>query len=397
MAWPATSPVSSGGRIAEVDILRGFALFGILITNAVVLTGILTSDAPMGTERFWVHHDPADRMTDAVIEALFLGRFYLLFAFLFGYSFTLQLEAARRAGASGPWRLLRRCGALFLVGVVHVLFLWVGDILTLYAFLGLILLLLRKIRPRTAIVAGTFLYVVYWLPSFLPGDDDLPLGEWLHVAQLTSGFAGSAADTFRAQLEVGPRFALLIWFGQGVTSLGMFLLGLAAGKAQLFRDRERLRRWTPRAMWIGFGIGLPVSAITFADVAALVHLPSWWSGVQELINPLMTFAYVAVVLHLSTTRWASATGLLAPAGRMAASNYIGQSVVLLLLYSGYGLSARIPALAVVALGVLTFALQVVISRWWLTGHAYGPVEWVLRAATYGVIPRWRRKPVSSAP
>ncbi|RDI69438.1 uncharacterized protein DFR76_101979 [Nocardia pseudobrasiliensis] len=377
-------------------MLRGFALFGILITNAVVLVGLLTSDHAAVAGQLWQHDGVVDRVTDAVVSALFLGRFFLLFSFLFGYSFTLQLEAARRANVSGPRRLVRRCLALFVIGLAHVLLLWVGDILTLYAGLCLILLLLRWIGPRTAVVIGTVLVVGFALLSFLPSDGDLPVGDWLGLSMLRDGYAGGPLDTLRAQLHVGPRFMALTWLSQGIPSLGMFLLGLAAGKAGLFRDRERLRRWVPRAMWVGFGLGLPISAITFvqstADAGAI---PEWSMGLQELVNPLMTFAYLALILHLAhTPRWSTPISWLAPAGRMAATNYIGQSVALMLLYSGYGLSARIPISAVVALGLLTFALQLAFSRWWLTTHTYGPIEWLLRAATYLTRPQWRtREPI----
>ncbi|MFF2084396.1 DUF418 domain-containing protein [Nocardia sp. NPDC058176] len=390
----------SGRRIAEVDMLRGLALFGILVTNAVVATTLWsvygTKDEPV------LRFDGAvDQVVRATVDALFSGRFYLLFAFLFGYSFTLQIAAARRAGVAPTRRLLRRCLALMVIGAVHVWLLWFGDILTLYAFLCLILIALRKLRPRTAVITGVVLYTLWSALSFLPGDNSsiLALGQIIDLPALAAGYTGSFAKTFDAQAGLAPIFVLVIWFIQGVPSLAMFLIGMAAGKRNLFDDADTLRRWAPRVLVIGLGLGLPISALTFADKMSWWNAPSLIAGLQQLVNPAMTFAYIAaIVLAAQSARTARATALLALAGRMAATNYIGQSVVLMLVYTGYGfaLADDIAPLGVIAIGLLTFAAQLALSAWWLRRHPYGPVEWVLRAATYLSIPAWRR-PAEQSP
>lgn len=392
---------ASGKRIAEVDILRGFALFGILIVNVYVATTLFSF---LGTRenpqpRF---DGPVDQLVAATVTALGNGRFYLLFAFLFGYSFTLQIAAAERAGVSPRARLLRRCAALMAIGLAHMVLLWIGDILTLYAFLCLILITLRKLRPRTAVITGALLYGGWCTWAFL-GDGGGPLdgiGEVLDLPRITTGYTGGFADTFGTQVWLGPLFLLLIWFTQSMTSLGMFLIGMAAGKRELFSDRDLMRRWAPRFLIAGFGVGLPVSAVTFASMMGWLTQPTFWPGVQELINPLMTFGYIAAIVLLAhAPRTAPLLARLAPAGRMAATNYILQSVVLMVLYTGYGfaLADDIPPLGVIALALLTFAAQLAASRWWLRRHPYGPVEWLLRAATYLKIPAWRRPSESVQP
>ncbi|WP_246023555.1 DUF418 domain-containing protein [Nocardia yunnanensis] len=124
-------------------------------------------------------------------------------------------------------------------------------------------------------------------------------------------------------------------------------------------------------------------------------LPAFWYGVQEFANPFLTLGYSAVIVWLTRYRWAGPVALLAPAGRMTASNYIGQSVIMMLLYTGYGLALAdcIPPAGVVLLAVLTYLAQLRISAWWLRRHHYGPIEWVLRAATYGSLTRaaWVRR------
>ncbi|MFI6865802.1 DUF418 domain-containing protein [Nocardia sp. NPDC050406] len=389
--------LSSPRRIGEIDILRGFALFGILVTNVIVLTALLSFTGP-NSEPTPVYDGTWDRLVYGLVFGLFLGKFYLLFAFLFGYSFTLQIAAAQRAGAAPVPRLLRRSGALFLIGLVHVTLLWLGDILTLYALLCLILLLLRKIRPRPALITGLVLYALFSLLAFIPGPDNdtgvAALGNFLDLQRMREQYTGGVADTFFAQIHVGPVFMLFTWLAQGLPSLAMFLIGMAAGKKRVMEDAELLRRWTPRALVVGFGVALPVSIVTVVGQVRGGALPSFWPGLQELVNPFLTVAYVAVVIWLTRSRWAGTVARLAPAGRMAASNYIFQSIVLMLVYTGYGLALadRVPPATVVAIALVTFAVQLWLSAWWLRRHPYGPVEWLLRAATYRQWPAWQRVP-----
>ncbi|MFJ4653772.1 DUF418 domain-containing protein [Nocardia sp. NPDC088792] len=392
------APVSAapeGRRIGEVDSLRGFALFGILVTNALMATALFSFNGT-GTHVHPTFDGTQDHFVAAVLEALFLGKFYLLFAFLFGYSFTLQIAAARRADAPAVPRLVRRGVMLFAIGLAHVLFLWIGDIFTLYGGLCLILVLLRNIRPRTALITGLILYFTFALLAFLPGAGGMTgLGDLFDFQAMHRAYTGSFVDTLHIQQQIGPKFMLLTWFAQGIPALSMFLIGMAAGKYRVFEDRERLQRWVPRALTVGFGVGVPISLISYAYLMVRKDMPAHWYGLQELANPFMTLGYIGGIIWLTRTRWAAAVARLAPAGRMAASNYIGQSVVLMVVYTGYGLALadKVPPAGVFAIAVVTFAAQLGFSAWWLRRHAYGPVEWLLRAATYLTVPAWRKSSV----
>ncbi|MFF0613802.1 DUF418 domain-containing protein [Nocardia tengchongensis] len=379
-------------RIGVVDSVRGFALFGILVTNTVVATMFWSSQGAAGDPRP-MFESTADLFVYGVVEGFFVGKFYLLFAFLFGYSFTLQIAAAERAEVAPVPRLLRRCLALFLIGLAHVLLLWIGDILTLYAALGLILVAVRWIRPRPALITGLVLYLGFAALAFVPGNGGLAgLGDVFDVQRMHDGFTGTFGDTLRAQLSFGPKFMVFTWLGQGIPALGMFLVGLAAGKRRVLEDAEWISRWLPRALAVGFGVGLPVSVVTVTLMTVHGKLPSLWYGVQEFANPLLTLGYAAGIVWLARYRWAGAVGWLAPAGRIAATNYIGQSVVMMLIYTGYGLALadRVPPAGVVLLAVATYLVQLRVSAWWLRLHPYGPVEWLLRAVTYRSVPAWRR-------
>ncbi|PZG03101.1 hypothetical protein C1J01_46555 [Nonomuraea aridisoli] len=150
-------------------MVRGFALAGILVANIGFF-------ADPGHSFVGGLPSTGDPVTTA-ITILVLTKFYVIFSFLFGYSFTLQMRSAERAGASVRARTSRRCLGLFLVGVLHGILLWVGDILTLYAVLGLILLGLRGMRPKKAVIVGSvlvgvpalLLLALAWLSTLAPG------------------------------------------------------------------------------------------------------------------------------------------------------------------------------------------------------------------------------------
>ncbi|MFI0480282.1 DUF418 domain-containing protein [Actinomadura sp. 9N215] len=404
---PDPSATAAPHRIAALDALRGFALFGILIANVIVVSTLLTLGA-RGDDQL-LFGGTVDLTVLELTDVLFLGKFFLLFSFLFGYSFTLQIEAAARAGAAPVPRLLRRCGVLFAIGLVHVLFLWFGDILTLYAALCLILILLRNVRPRTAAVLGCGVLVAASALTLVSSEGGgIGLG-FFDFARVHEAYTGGPLDTLDAQLDVAPRFMAVIWTGQGPPALGMFLLGMAAGKARLLdalprgggpRDSghrgggQGLSVWIVRVQWIGLAAGGPMAVWSVSDSDD--ELPAYGDVLLSLTNPLVTFAYVATILRLvirgERSRLAAA---LAPAGRMAATNYIVQSLVFVVVYTGYGLALvdRVPPLGIVAIAVATYLLQLVASAWWLKRHRYGPVEWVMRAVTNAKKPPWRSHPV----
>ncbi|WUI04038.1 DUF418 domain-containing protein [Spirillospora sp. NBC_00431] len=382
-------------RIAALDALRGFALFGILIANVIVVSTLLTLGARGDDQPLF--DGAVDRTVLTLMDLLFLGKFFLLFSLLFGYSFTLQIEAAVRAGVAPVPRLSRRCGVLFVIGLAHVLFLWFGDILTLYAALCLVLILLRNVRAGTAAVLGCGVLVVASALALLPGDGGGLGLDFFDFDRVHRAYTGGPLDTLEAQLGLAPRFMAVIWTGQGPSALGMFLLGLAAGKARLLDGGPGLPAWLVRLQWIGLPVGGAMAVWTVGDCDG--ELPAHGDALQILTNPLVTVAYAVTILRLirrgERSRTAAAlASALAPAGRMAATNYIAQSLVFALVYTGYGLALvdRVPPLGVVAIAVATFLLQLAASAWWLRRHPYGPVEWVMRAVTNAKKPAWRSHP-----
>ncbi|MGW4791307.1 DUF418 domain-containing protein [Nonomuraea sp. NPDC004297] len=369
-------------RVHEIDVVRGFALAGILVANigffshpGYAMNGAMTlPDGPVAS----------------VVTALVLTKFYIVFSFLFGYSFTLQTRSAEQAGASVRARMVRRCLALFAIGLAHGILLWVGDILTLYAALGLILLALRGLRPRTAVVIGSVIVGVLTLlmaglaalSTLDPSAGQAAPADAGAAARALSLATGGPLDFLTLQLELYPGLVSMIWIFQGPMALAMFLFGLAAGKARLLEETGRWWRLAPRVQWIGFGLGLPGGVL----LAVTAARPGVWEltglAVSTVTSVPLAAAYVVTLLRV-VRRLPAVGRALAPAGRVAASNYVGQSVLCCLVFTGYGLAlaGRLSPLAVMGVALAIYPLLLWLSALWLRTHRYGPVEYVLRRVT----------------
>ncbi|MFD7624860.1 DUF418 domain-containing protein [Streptomyces sp. NPDC059851] len=382
-------------RLADVDALRGFALCGILLVNIAFMASAYQGSSP-------AFGSAGDMTVRFLTSVFFEAKFYLLFSFLFGYSFTLQLASADRAGAAFRPRILRRSAGLFVLGLCHAVFLFPGDILTTYAVLGLLLLAVHRIGPRTAVRAAVVLFAV------------LAVG-YLLLAALVHAAGGAAVDTAAAveegrraaealhgdarsvigyHLGMLPEAAFMLAFFQAPASFAAFLLGLAAGKRRMLAHHTRCTPYLRRLQWTGFTVGLAGALVwahaNLGDGDGAYQLAA--VGVNLATAPLLAAAYGATVLRiLAGPRGRRLAAVLAPAGRMTLTNYLTQSLVLAFVFTGYGaaLTGRVAPAYVTLIALSLFAVQVVFSRWWLTRHPYGPVEWVLRAVTLARRPRWK--------
>lgn len=202
------------------------------------------------------------------------------------------------------------------------------------------------------------------------------------------------ASVIGAHLRQLPDVAVLLVFFQAPSALAAFLVGLAVSRRRALADTDRHPRLLRRLQWAGFTAGL-LGAVVYAD-ASLNHPESAYQlfalGLDVITAPLLAAAYAATVLRLVHGRCGrTVVTALAPAGRMSLTNYLGQSLVCALLFTGFGaaLIGRVPPIGVAVIALTLFAAQTVASRWWLTRHGYGPLEWLLRAWTTLSIPPWR--------
>ncbi|MFE7105721.1 DUF418 domain-containing protein [Streptomyces sp. NPDC057575] len=385
----AAAGVTGRPRVLEVDALRGFALVGILVVN------LLTTAGPPGARGGLAAVHAADGAVEWLVVLLAQSKFYLLFSFLFGYSFTLQMDSAERAGARFAPRMSRRLAGLFVLGIAHAVLLYTGDILMIYALLGLVLLAARNAGPakvrRAALwvfgVAGGFLLLIGLGAALLdPGDPGDP-GESATVkAGLTAAYRGGFTEVVGANIRALPEILAAVPLMGGFV-VAAFLVGFVAGRRQwlgaaVLADRARLRR----ICLTGLAVGVPGAVLS---AAALVGpLPERWTllglAVGMVAAPALSAAYATGLLLWFTTRGgAAAARVLAPAGRMALTNYLTQSLVMALVFSGYGLGlyGRTGAAAAVAGALVLYACQLALSGWLMRRYRFGPVEWLLRAVT----------------
>ncbi|GAA3087069.1 DUF418 domain-containing protein [Streptosporangium carneum] len=388
-------------RIAAVDALRGFALFGIVVVNIAYLA----SGYRMAGLAEPAFSAPLDQEVRWVVTMFFENKFYLLFSFLFGYSLTLQVDSAANSGAAFVPRFLRRLAGLFLLGLAHAVLLFPGDILATYAVVGLVLLAVRGIRPRTAVVAAVGLtmmlamgFVLLAGLALLGADaSGTVAGGTVEAARSDAALQSSVSMIVSEHLHKLGKIVVLRVFFQGPAVLAACLIGLAVGKKRLLADLSGHTAALRRLQWAGFTIG---------GAGAFVYAHSTWSGggsayhmlgqaVDLLTAPLLAAAYAATLLRLLPSM-PRLTAVLTPPGRIALTNYLAQSLICSLIFTGYGLGLvdRLSPLVVSSIAVAIFAVQAAYSAVWLRGHRYGPVEWLLRWLT-----NWRRPAAapSSAP
>ena len=397
-------PVSRDERVDLVDVVRGFALYGVLLANLIwITTDVVLTDARQAQ----LPTAPVDRLVKPLIVFFVDHKFYTLFSFLFGLGFSIQLMRAEARGrnivATYAWRIL----ILALIGVLHVSLLWYGDILLLYAVGGLGLLVVRRWNSRRLLTLAFTLALfaraavgVYPLLSGQPRAaaaaeavmDDAEKERRLAV--YGSGSYGELITENRSHYygDVILRGVGLFLFPQ---VFGRFLLGLYAGRREWQYRIEDLvvpmRRWLPWAVTVGLvgnGLAVVVERLQHSGATGLdSYLVQLAAVVEEAGILALAFSYLAalVLLFHHGPRWRRRLEHLAPVGRMALTNYLTHSVLYLLLFSGVGLGLYGevgPALCVV-FSVAIFSTQMVFSRWWLTRYRFGPAEWVWRTLTYG--------------
>jgi uncharacterized protein len=296
-----------------------------------------------------------------------------LFSLLFGVGLAIQYDriavSERRA-----LLLVRRMLALLLLGLVHLLLIWNGDILCEYAVAGLIVLpLLFASAAALAVGAALCLGLFFCLPLWahlIP----FPTGPALvhHVAAATHIYGtGSFGRILAFRLDELPLMLALLAFVLPRT-VGLMLLGALLWRLGVFRPGIVPRRWLWGAAGVGIAIGFALGVADRLSAPAAV---------------LMALGYAALVLALAGdgTGWAR---WIAPVGRMAFTNYVAQSIAMGLIFYGYGLGlfGRIGLGSGLALVLAIYAVQVLASHWWLRRFRFGPLEWLWRTMMYGAAP-----------
>ncbi len=398
-------------RLLHLDVLRGFALLGILLVNFEWFVRPIQAIV-MGAEPGL---SGASLVVDWLIMALAEGKFYALFSMLFGAGFALMAERASQKQAPFWGLYLRRLFILLLFGLGHMLLVWAGDILVVYSLCAFIMVLLFRKTPvqrlwKWAIAFFALPVVLVWLGalSIAATSQADPEAHERIIASFEADVVEMREQVDRAlRIQTEGRWsenvAQRVRDGVFLASnavfwvpsiLGFFLLGrwLLVSQRLLRPEEHKLffRRWRSRGLLLGLPLSLVATLMMYQSVQ-IVPTPGLALGLTLFMTGavLLALAYLSMVV-LGAQRLA----FLAPAGQMALTNYLTQSLfwTWMIYGHGLGLGPLLPRWSHLFLALGFFAVQVVVSRWWMARFRYGPAEWLWRSLTYLTRQPMRRVP-----
>lgn len=380
-ATDATSGAGAPARIDLLDALRGWALFGLLMVHSV--------------EYFELHWlDPHPSPAFDLVFALFAGKAFALFALCFGVSFAIIMASAARRGEAYGGRFAWRLVLLFAIGTLHGL-VYRGEVLQVLALLGLALIPLHAIRsPRVLIVLAVLLLAqlpliatITAIAAGVPGAGAPLLGDDPTMILLAKGGLGEVM-LGNATWGTAGKWAFYLESGRLVQILGLFVVGMLLGRAGFFaapqsflRERRIALALALAAMLLLYFVGTPIVDAVRAGSPELAgpvrRLRDSWAGLAGMTVHLLLFVELFEATRGRALRW------LAPAGRMTLTLYVGQSLVLVPVYYGFGLGlyGKVDHLTTIAIGLAAFAVQIGFATLWFRRFRYGPLEWLWRSAT----------------
>jgi len=389
------TPVSTRERVATLDVLRGFALCGVLIANLYwAFSGRMWRLGP-------TPHGVIEHAADWIEDIFVSSKAQTMLTFLFGFGFAAQLLRAQDRREPVMAVYLRRLAVLFCVGALHVTLLWWGDVTWGYAIAGFGLLAFQRASNRTRLIAAAILIfvppLVLWIPGFGPAVNSL------FVTPADAGATFKAfkdtlvspryADAVRGDVRQALVFSAVIYASYFPWLVGRFLIGYVAGTQRWF-DHDgadhlalfrRMLRWGLAGAIAGTAWNIFHRTLDLAGY----ELTTAGSIAGQILHEVgllgLTATYMAViVLLMQRAAWRRVLQWIAPLGRMPLTTYIAQSAICAPLFYGWGLGwaghVRGPACLALALAIL--AIELALCRLWLSRFRFGPLEWVWRTLVY---------------
>jgi uncharacterized protein len=391
---------NKNGRIEIIDVLRGFTLLGIILVH--MSEQYYAGQAPEQYADF-ASKGLIDNIVSGFIGIFVQGKFYMVFSFLFGLSFYLQLS--KSDGSIGFlarffWRLL----ILFGIGFIHHLH-YRGDILTIYATLGIGLLLTYRLPDKYLLVVAVLL--VFNVPSLLirlsdviwnsakSGNPFMNADQNSLLAYYHTLKSGTYVEILRANyFEFSAKTNFQIESGRAYITMGLFLLGLYSGRKNIFADIESNKSFFKKILkgssWTLLGCVL-FSAAFFGGAQALdIKLSDslqWMVGgeVYDIFNAAFAAIYTtAVILLFQKEKWKPRLMHFYAVGRMGLTTYLVQTIfgTFIFFSFGFALLGEIGAAIAVVIAIGLFVVQIQFSKFWFTYFQYGIFEWLWRSLTY---------------
>ncbi|PDY46576.1 DUF418 domain-containing protein [Bacillus pseudomycoides] len=382
-----TQNISQSERIHSIDIIRGIAVFGIFLVNWPVIAGVDSSDITGSYEGI-------DRYIRLFYDMFIQTKFYTIFSFLFGLGFYIFMQRAEKKTTHPKTLFIRRLLILLLFGFIHYVLLWDGDILHSYAIAGFFLLLFYKREPKTILIwafilLGIFQFMMLLTSiaiAFLPIGElrtslpTIPLENWSF--QVQERFTAFYSEAVALNISFLPE------------TIGLFLLGLYAGKKDIFRRTKELDPKLKKWQIIMFILTLPMWFFMIRYfVTKQPYEPIYMSGFTMFSGKTLFIFYIFTLMRLlQKERWQKILRPFQFVGRMALTNYISQTIITLVVFGLFFRSSLPVPLwigTIFCIGIYT--LQILISRWWLSHYQYGPLEYIWRLGTYGKLMPLKKK------
>jgi uncharacterized protein len=411
---PSWGPVQPEERIALIDVLRGISLFGIIAANMRGFAG--PHITYFNTSLLWTTR--TDFWTQAFVDTFIQGKFITLFAFLFGVGFSLQFSRAEARGSRFGPIYRRRLFALILLGLLHQVLFWWGDILMTYGLGGFLLMQFRKRKSKTVLIwalslmtlpiVGMAGYTIFRqirppTPQRLEqirirGVRD-KLEQRQELTNVVNAFqSGTYPQLFRARLDE-VKEELTGQPGVVAYTLPLFLLGLWVFRRGILQDPESNRALLKKGLVLGLALGIPMNIGAtwlqyFYDLQPRTGGPtpimSAMIALRIFGRPVLSMGYAcAIALLFMTETWRRRILPFGAIGRTALSNYLLQTIVGTTIFYSYGggLFARVHLTWLFVLSIVIYALEVPL---------FGPVEWLWRTMTYGKPPGMKRELAAAA-
>ncbi len=388
------NPLNTNERIHSLDMMRGFALLGILLVNTMnfqyglFLIPSLHDFYPLGI---------FDQLTEGFLYLFIRTSFYTLFSFLFGYGMVILQERSKQKNRSFAAIYWRRALLLLLIGLLHRVYIWEGDILVSYALTSFLFFFFLRFQAKGLLISALIFLGIMSLSAIAPGETNLndTSSEFYtySVEEKEVLTNGSYVDVLMFRLHsdfygLGILEDVFLEAATVLTVIGMFLLGAFVARKKWLIEVNQHKKLLKRIWWftllIGFGSKVP---FLFSNSIAAEGLMTYIGG------PLTAIFYATSISLLANTETGSQ--ILKPfayVGRLSLSQYLLQSLIFTTLFYGYGFSlfGKLGFFLGMLVSIAFFIIQILISKWYLNHFRIGPIEWLWRAGTYLSIPPFKK-------
>ncbi|WP_442264533.1 DUF418 domain-containing protein [Tenacibaculum sp. ZS6-P6] len=395
------SKIATTKRIELLDVYRGFAILGIFVVNIVIMNSTFLNQDEFATQ--WT--SSVDVIAQKVLQLFFYTKFFPIFSLLFGLGISMQAIKLTEKGKMSTAFFIRRMFFLFLFGFLHISLLWSGDVLNMYAFLGLLTVFFIK-KSNRLILGLSLLFLLFPFYDFVferlfnvVGYDSSQFlinhsGESVRNIIRNGSYLEGVQLRF---LEYGANFPMLIGFLAPI-ALSMFLLGLYLGKNKIYESLESFIINIKKPVLIVAVVSnlyriLFLYVLVKLDVYKIDIVRQLFIKFMVISDVIMGLFYLWIMSWLwYKTKFRKVLSPLKHVGKMALTNYLMHSFIGLLLFSSVGLSLyeTFSPSQTFLIALLVFVFQIITSRIWLYYFKFGPLEWLWRCLTYKKVFRLKK-------